>query len=89
MLVTIELIESGCSGAGGWNQHQLKLIGVDWPPMKGWKNRAVGMEISEEDAALFVSIKGMKRGKRKQILGPVPKDGDAISREFRQLVAGF
>jgi hypothetical protein len=55
MIVTAEFIERGCSKRGGWTKEQLELLGVGWPPMKGWKAAAIGREISDADAYLFLS----------------------------------
>lgn len=30
-------IEEGKSPRGGWSRAQLKLVGVPWPPPKGWR----------------------------------------------------
>lgn len=66
MKITQELIESGQSGNGGWTREQLELIGVQWPPKHGWRQRVQGMEIPEADAQKFVAMRGMtlKRQKR-------------------------
>lgn len=63
--VTQELIERGQSGMGGWNREQLKLIGVPWPPIRGWRHMAIGSWITKGDAELFVNLRGvtLKRNK--------------------------
>lgn len=63
--ITRELIEAGESGHGGWNQEQFRLIGVEWPPREGWKDRVIGKEISEADAQRFVEFRGMTKSKRR------------------------
>lgn len=37
----------------GWTARQLKLLGVSWPPQKGWLSQLEGTEISEDDAREF------------------------------------
>ena len=37
--VTRELIERLKTKNGGWTKSTLKLLGVPWPPPKGWKNK--------------------------------------------------
>jgi hypothetical protein len=69
MVVTKELILAGKTGSGGWKAKQLKIIGVSWPPEKGWMDRAVGRLISNEDADRFVSYKGTKRKPKQGQLG--------------------
>lgn len=62
--VTQELIERGQSGAGGWNQDQLKILGVDWPPQHGWRRRTRRW-ISEIEADQFIRLKGVPLKERK------------------------
>jgi len=49
MKLTRELIVECQTPAGSWNRHQLKLLGVPWPPVHGWIDRIIGKEISESD----------------------------------------
>ncbi len=56
--ITDQLIESGRSKSGGWNRKQLSVLGIDWPPTKGWKRRIVGKEINCEQAQKFLDLKG-------------------------------
>ncbi len=65
MIVTSQLIEEGKSKNGGWSTRQLKLIGVEWPPVKDWKARVIGQEISDEDAQAFVKLKDAHAKSRK------------------------
>lgn len=52
-----EFIMSGRTIAGGWRASQLKLLGVDWPPRRGWIDVLVkaGREIDSETARLFLA----------------------------------
>lgn len=36
------LIESLKTPKGGWTKASLALLGVPWPPPKGWKKRLIG-----------------------------------------------
>ena len=56
MIVTRELIKSGQTKAGGWTKSQLEIIGVSWPPQKGWADRVCGTHISKEDADMFCNL---------------------------------
>lgn len=51
--VTKYWIEQNCTLRGAWTAAQLRLIGVSWPPVAGWKDRAVGLEISDDAKAEF------------------------------------
>lgn len=55
--VTEELIEQGKSSNGGWSMGQLALLGVPWPPQRGWKAQVIGKTIRSEDAAEFARLK--------------------------------
>jgi hypothetical protein len=56
MKITKQFLESGMSNPGAWTREQLELIGVSWPPRKGWKKQLIGKEISPWDAELFLSL---------------------------------
>ena len=57
MIVTEDFLEQGKSEKGGYTAKQLNLFSIPWPPMKGWKNRIIGMEISDEMADQFLLLK--------------------------------
>ncbi|MBO0323489.1 ribonuclease HI [Muricauda sp. CAU 1633] len=42
IVITYELIESLKTHAGGYSKKGLELLGVEWPPEKGWKARILG-----------------------------------------------
>jgi hypothetical protein len=54
--ITEELICSAKTTKGAWNKAQFALIGIAWPPPKGWKSSIIGKEISEEHAANFIAL---------------------------------
>lgn len=56
--VTSDLIDSGRCAAGGWNKHQLAILGVKWPPPTGWKARAVGRNITTAESIRFAALRG-------------------------------
>ena len=58
MRITESLLEQGKSDRGGWNAKQLAWIGVDWPVHHGWQRKALGKEITENDARMFLSLRG-------------------------------
>ena len=43
---------------GSWTANQLKILGVSWPPPKGWINRVEGMEIRDVDQQKFEQLAG-------------------------------
>lgn len=66
MIVTHEFILAGMSGNGGWSRAQLELLGIQWPPVQGWKWRAIGTVIPDSDADLFLALKGKKKAEIKR-----------------------
>jgi hypothetical protein len=57
VILSNELIEAGRSDRGGWNRTQLLLIGVPWPPEKGWKARRIGKSIEDKAFLDFLALK--------------------------------
>jgi hypothetical protein len=55
--ITREFIHSHKTEAGGWTRDQLNVLGVEWPPKKGWLSGSVGKEITEEEARRFAMKK--------------------------------
>jgi len=43
--VTKDWILNNSTDKSGWNAKQLACLCIDWPPRKGWINRAVGTVI--------------------------------------------
>ena len=36
-IITMDIIEQGKTKNGGYTKKQLEILGVQWPPVKGWK----------------------------------------------------
>lgn len=56
MKLTREMIFEGQTPRGAWNRNQLEIIGVPWPPIHGWIDRAIGQEISPAQFEKFKSL---------------------------------
>ena len=69
MRITREWLHRHATKGRGWNRKQLQVLGVPWPPTKGWLSRAVGRELSESDRAAFESA---ARGTRESTAGYLP-----------------
>lgn len=54
--VTVDLIERGRSRQGGRTKEQLAILGVPWPPRRGWMGEACGKGLTSEQAIRFVEI---------------------------------
>lgn len=66
MKITKEFIHKHKTLNGSWTFSQIALLGESWPPKSGWINRAIGREISNEAAALFIEYGRNKPSKRQR-----------------------
>ena len=57
-IVTRRWIEAHKTKNGGWKARQLKQLGIEWPPSKGWIDQAVGRQIEEFERVVFESFAG-------------------------------
>jgi len=71
--ITEQLLKDGMSDNGSWNSKQLKALGIDIRFNSGWRRRAIGQPITQEQANRFLALKNyhLERKKRikRQILG--------------------
>ena len=77
MRITREWLHRHATKGRAWNRKQLQVLGVPWPPTKGWLSRAVGRELSESDRAAFESTAS---GTRENTAGGT-QHGDSIEQE--------
>jgi len=70
MIVTKEYLNKNKTSKGGWTKKQINALGIDWPPTKGWKKRAIGHVMTEEKARAFEGVTKSKD----QIINKVSKD---------------
>ena len=54
VLLTKWMIENGLSSNGGFNKKQLEILGIEWPPQKGWKTSVIGQTVTKEDYQQFL-----------------------------------
>ena len=57
-IITKEWINSNKTERGAWNKQQINIIGLIWPPKKGWQAKLIGKSISSDNARIFESFKG-------------------------------
>ena len=75
--LTRERLLSSSTNKGGFNWHQLQILGVEWPPKQGWLSDLLGTEVSNQRWELFFKLKGVKNKRDrmriiKQYLGMHP-----------------
>ena len=63
--ITESLLDAGRSDRGGLNKNQLAVLGIDWPPAKGWKRQLIGMEIPDEAADSFLALRKTSNTKQR------------------------
>jgi hypothetical protein len=56
--VTEDFLLAARSARGGWTSEQLRILGVDWPPVKGWKRLAIGRTLTAQEARDFLRGRG-------------------------------
>jgi hypothetical protein len=47
MIITNDLIESFSTKQHGWKKNILEMLGVSWPPNRGWKSDLIGREVDD------------------------------------------
>lgn len=53
VIITNQWLVEFCTKNGGYTKKQFEAIGLKWKPLKGWKNKVIGREISEDDKFIF------------------------------------
>lgn len=67
MEITAEFLSNGASAANGYTRRQIELLGLCWPPSKGWKNAIIGTEISDQNADEFLCLSGSGSRRTKRL----------------------
>jgi len=68
VIITKSYIMKHRTDKGAWTQPQLEALGIDWPPRKGWIDRACGKELSNANQIQFesrIGIKQVRKNKKK------------------------
>ena len=60
MKLTRENIHAAGSSGTGFNRGQLAVLGIEWPPKKGWLTQLIGTEVSDEKYKKFMDLKKNK-----------------------------
>lgn len=55
--LTRQMIVDGRLPTGGWNRRQMQLIGLPWPLVEGWMERAVGKVVPVKSYRKFLMAK--------------------------------
>lgn len=72
MNLTREILHSAGTSNCGFNREQLYLLGVDWPPVKGWLSGLVGREVSDETWQMVLQLKSIRNRKQRAAIMSEP-----------------
>lgn len=67
MKITRKYIMQHRTEKGAWTRPQIEALGIDWPPTKGWIDRVIGKELSDDKRKAFeakVPVKEQRREMR-------------------------
>jgi len=62
--VTAKYLHDNRTPKGSWTRSQFEVLGIEWPPAKGWKEKVIGLTISPEQQSIFE-----KKSNAKQVVG--------------------
>lgn len=68
MKITWVNIHSAGKSGVGYNWVQLRLLGVGWPPPKGWLSRLIGVECPDETWELVLKLRGVRTKEERRII---------------------
>lgn len=61
MILTRAILHGAGTAGVGFNRSQLQVLGVSWPPRKGWLGQLVGAEVSDETWQTVLKLRGVRR----------------------------
>lgn len=68
MKLTFEILHSAGKGGIGFNWHQLRVLGVPWPPPRGWLQALIGTEIDDRKWQIVMELKATPKNSRNKLL---------------------
>ena len=54
MKITRELLFDNRTPKGAWRKMQIEALGLPWPLVEGWIDRAVGKYVTEDQVSEFI-----------------------------------
>lgn len=57
MEITKNWLLSNRTKNGAWTKRQLQVLGIEWPPKKGWQKVVIGENITEQEKSMFETSK--------------------------------
>lgn len=71
--ITAEWLEANKTSKGAYTQQQLLVLGVEWPPRKGWQKRVIGAEIRDAQKLQFERNGKIAKSPLQKCLGMIKK----------------
>ena len=71
--ITNEWLTEHRTKGGGYNAKQLNLLGIQWPPTTGWKQKLIGTNLDSEKAKQFEEIARLTKGDEVLAQEPEPE----------------
>jgi ribonuclease HI len=85
MIITEEWIVNNKTPNGGYNRKQFEILGIQYPPKKGWKDEIIGIDLSEKKVKEFEHIsKGKIEGQKTMFDFLNKKEPDKIISNFQE-----
>lgn len=76
MKIDRDWVKEHGTARGAWNAEMLSLLGVPWPPKKGWLMDFQPIDLSDEQVDAYHRLRAMKsRADRKRLLRGEPTQG--------------
>ncbi len=57
-IVDRAFLQAHKAGTGSWTRKQLEILGVAWPPVKGWTHQTYGKKLTKAQVEAFIAAKG-------------------------------
>jgi hypothetical protein len=56
MKISDDWILKNATKNGGYTKRQLAIVGIDWPPVAGWKAEVIGLDLDRVSVEEFEQI---------------------------------
>ena len=63
--ITERWLKAHGTRAAGWTAAQLRVLGVPWPPRKGWLKQLVGVSVTQAQREAFEIIGAEQRARKR------------------------
>jgi hypothetical protein len=82
--LTENLIRAMATNGCGFTREQMDILGVGWPPPKGWIKRLIGTAIPEDTYSRLLAMKG--KGRKWRAENSFPDSQLTLDEQFDQRI---